>query len=92
MDLGHINVVLKLMYLYVGSGLRDHNFFGFCFVATQLARLVHKEQLQEEEEETGIASDVVKVKSEDPATSGCLRSVDTRKPNVRNEHDSTILG
>jgi len=38
----------------------------------------------EEEEGTGIASDIVKVKGEDPAISGCLRSVDTRKPRDRN--------
>ena len=36
---------------------------------------------EEEEEETGIASDVVKVKGEDPATPGYyLRSVDTKNP------------
>jgi len=29
--------------------------------------------VEEEEEETGIASDVVKVEGEDPATPGCLR-------------------
>ena len=39
---------------------------------------------EEEEEGTGIASDVVKVEGEDPATPGCLRSVDTRKPRDRN--------
>jgi len=45
---------------------------------------------EEEEEGTGIASDVVKVKGKDPATQGCLRSVDTRKPRDRN--DSPISG
>jgi len=30
-------------------------------------------QFEEEEEGTGITSDVVKVKGEDPATPGCLR-------------------
>ena len=45
---------------------------------------------EEEEERTGIASDVVKVKGEDPATPGCLRSVDTRNPRDRN--DSPISG
>jgi len=34
---------------------------------------------EEEEQGTSIASDVVKVKGEDPGTSGSLRSVDTRK-------------
>ena len=33
---------------------------------------------EEEEEGTGIASDVVNVKGEDPGSPGCLRSVDTR--------------
>jgi len=43
--------------------------------------------LEEEEREkgAGIASDVVKVEGEDPATPGCLRSVDTRKPRDRND-------
>jgi len=46
---------------------------------------------EEEEEGTGIASDVVKVEGEDPATSVYyLRSVDTRNPRDRN--DSPILG
>jgi len=46
---------------------------------------------EEEEEGTGIASDVVKVKGEDPATPGYyLRSVDTRKP--RDCNDSPISG
>ena len=46
---------------------------------------------EEEEEGTGIASDVVKVKGEDLATPGYyLRSVDTRKPRDRN--DSPISG
>jgi len=41
---------------------------------------------EEEEEGTGIASDVIKVKGEDPATPGnYLRSVDTRKPRDRND-------
>jgi len=43
---------------------------------------------REEEEGTGIASDVVKVKGEDPGTPGCQRSVDTRKP--RDHKDSPI--
>jgi len=34
---------------------------------------------EEEEEGSGIASDVVKVEGEDPGTPGSLRSVDTRK-------------
>jgi len=42
---------------------------------------------EEEEEGTGIASDVVKVKGENPATQGYyLRSVNTRK------NDSPISG
>ena len=46
---------------------------------------------EEEEEEIGIASDVVKVEGEDPATLGdYLRSVDTRTPRDRN--DSPISG
>ena len=47
--------------------------------------------VEEEEEETGIASDVVKVEGEDPATPGDYpRSVDTRTP--RDHNDSPILG
>jgi len=46
---------------------------------------------EEEGEGTSIASDVVKVKDEDPDTPGYyLRSVDTRKPRDRN--DSQISG
>jgi len=46
---------------------------------------------EEEEEGTGIASDVVKVEGEDQATPGYyLRSVDTRKSRDRN--NSQILG
>jgi len=46
---------------------------------------------EEEEEGTGITSDVVKVQGEDRATPGYyLRSVDTRKPRDRN--DSPISG
>jgi len=45
---------------------------------------------EEEEEGTGIASDVVKVQSEDPASPGCLKSVDMRKP--RDHNDSPISG
>jgi len=46
---------------------------------------------EEQEEGAGIASDVVKVISEDPVTQGySLRSVDTRKPWDRN--DSPISG
>jgi len=41
---------------------------------------------EEEEEVTGIASDVVKMKSKDPATPGdYLRSVDTRTPRDRDD-------
>jgi len=41
---------------------------------------------EEEEEGTSIASDVGKVKGEDPATPGeYLRSVDTRTPRDRND-------
>jgi len=44
---------------------------------------------EEEEQGIGIASDVVKVKGEDPTTLGYyLRSVDTRKP--RESNDSPI--
>jgi len=44
---------------------------------------------EEEEEGIGIASDVVKVEGEDPATPGYyLRSVDTRK--LRDSDDSPI--
>ena len=44
-----------------------------------------------EEEGTGIASDVVKVQGEDPATPDYyVRSVETRKPQDRN--DFPILG
>ena len=46
---------------------------------------------EEEEEGTGIANDVVKVKGEDPATPGeYLRSVDTRTSRDRN--DSPVSG
>jgi len=46
---------------------------------------------EEEEEGTGIASDVVKVEGEDPATPGdYLRSVDTRTSRDRN--DSPMSG
>ena len=46
---------------------------------------------EEEEEGTGIGSDVVKMKGEDPATPGYyLRSIDTRKP--RDSNDSPISG
>jgi len=45
----------------------------------------------EEEEGTGITSDVVKVKGEDLATPGYyLRSIDTRKP--RDRKDSPVSG
>jgi len=45
----------------------------------------------EEEEGTGIASDVVKVEGEDPATPGeHVRSVDTRT--LRDRNDSPISG
>ena len=46
---------------------------------------------QEEEEGSGITSDVIKVEGEDPATPGdYLRSVDTSAHRDRN--DSPILG
>ena len=46
---------------------------------------------EEEEEGTGIASNIVKVAGEDPATpADYLRSVDTRTPRDRN--DSPISG
>jgi len=46
---------------------------------------------KEEEEENGIASDVVEVKGEDPATGGYyLRCVDTRKP--RDCNNSPLSG
>jgi len=46
---------------------------------------------EEEEEETGVTSDVVKVEGEDPATPGeYLRSVDTRT--TRHRNDSPISG
>jgi hypothetical protein len=46
---------------------------------------------EEEEEGTSIASDVVMVEVEDPATPGYyLRTVDTRKP--RDHNDSPISG
>jgi len=41
---------------------------------------------EEEEEGISIASDVVKVEGEDPATPGCQRSVDTRKPRELHDH------
>ena len=40
---------------------------------------------EEEEEGISIASDVVKVKGEDPAPGYYLRSVDTREPRYRND-------
>jgi len=40
---------------------------------------------EEEEEGTGIASNVVKVKGEIPDTPGCLRFVDTRKRRTYND-------
>jgi len=47
--------------------------------------------LEEEEEGTGVASEVVKVEGEDPVTPGYyLRSVDTRK--ARDRNDSPIFG
>jgi len=46
-------------------------------------------KFEEEEEGIGIASDLVKVQGEDPATPGSLGSVDTRKPRYCN--DSPIL-
>jgi len=46
---------------------------------------------EEEEEETGIASDVVKVEGEDPATpSEHQRSVDTRTPQDRNDSPISV--
>jgi len=45
---------------------------------------------EEEEEGTGIASDVVQEKGEDPATPRYVRSFDTKKPQDRN--DSPISG
>jgi len=47
---------------------------------------------EEEEEGIGIASDVAKaqVEGEDPATPGCLRSVDTRKPLDRNDSPVSV--
>jgi len=48
---------------------------------------------EEEEEEEGIsiASDVVKVEGEDPATPGYyLRSVDTMKPRDRNDSPISV--
>jgi len=47
-------------------------------------------QIEEEEEGMGIASDVVKVQGEDPATPGCLRSVDTREPRDRNDSPMSV--
>ena len=44
---------------------------------------------EEEEEGTGIASDAVKIKGEDPATPGCLRCVDMRK--FRDHNNSPIF-
>ena len=43
-----------------------------------------------EEEGIGIASDVVKVQGEDPATLGSLRFVDTRKPRDRNDSPISV--
>ena len=47
---------------------------------------------EEEEKEIGIASDVtvVKVNGEDPATPGSLRSIDTRKPQDRNDSPISV--
>jgi len=47
-------------------------------------------QIEEEEEGMGIASDVVKVQGENPATPGCLRSVDTREPRDRNDSPISV--
>ena len=44
---------------------------------------------EEEEEGTGITSDVVKAKGEDPATPRLCKLVDSRNPRDRN--DSSIL-
>jgi len=51
MDLGHVNVVLKCMYLYVGSTWDMEcqfilSFFFWCFAATQIARQLHQEHTQ----------------------------------------------
>ena len=47
--------------------------------------------IEEEEEGTGIASDVVKVQGEDPATPDYyLSSVDTRKPRDRNDSPMSV--
>ena len=50
MDLGHMNVVLKWMYLYVGSGLRNDKlyFLFFDLVSTQLAFRVQPRRTQAE--------------------------------------------
>ena len=46
-----------------------------------VVNVVVVDPFEEEEEGTGIASDVVKVQGEDPAIAGYyLRSVDTRRP------------
>jgi len=46
---------------------------------------------EEEEEGVGIASDVVKVEGEDPATPDYYpRSVDTRKPRDRNDSPISV--
>ena len=58
---------------------------------SQVVNVVVVGPFEEEHEGTSIASDVVKVKGEDPATPGYnLRSVDTRKP--RDRDDSPISG
>jgi len=44
-----------------------------------------EEKFEEEEEGIGMASDVVKVEGENPATPGSLRSVETRNPRDRND-------
>jgi len=55
MDLGHMNVVVKCMYLYVGSGSRNWNgsrtamvFFLFlvCNTTTQLATQLPQRRIQ----------------------------------------------
>jgi len=47
--------------------------------------------VEEEEEGISIVSDVVKVQGEDPATPGCLRSVDHGTSKPRDHNDSPIL-
>jgi len=88
-------LVPKKSYHHLGNSQLRSNNFG-CAETTEppwqkplVVSGIVVGPFEEEEEGTGIASEVVNVEGEDLATPGCLRSVDTTKPPDRN--DSPIL-